>query len=122
MYPKEKEERNQALRRCSAVLLEACAKRLGASPARGGDIFTAWRRRTLILWNRLCSALNLAAYAPCLSNRQICLFVICAVSRAIPPYTAAAASCTPLVPGGWEMDRSFPPYVLDVTIRDSLLG
>ncbi|PWU88951.1 hypothetical protein C4B63_65g92 [Trypanosoma cruzi] len=46
----------------------------------------------------------------------------CAVSRAIPPYTAAAARCTPLVPGGWEMDRPFPPYVLDVTIRDSLLG
>ncbi|KAF8279035.1 hypothetical protein TcBrA4_0107760 [Trypanosoma cruzi] len=46
----------------------------------------------------------------------------CAVSRAIPHYTAAAARCTPLVPGGWEMDRPFPPYVLDVTIRDSLLG
>ncbi|RNC36763.1 hypothetical protein TcCL_Unassigned00231 [Trypanosoma cruzi] len=45
-------------------------------PARGGDIFTAWRRRTLILWNRLCSALNLAAYAPCLGSRQICLSVI----------------------------------------------
>ncbi|RNE95668.1 hypothetical protein TcG_13300, partial [Trypanosoma cruzi] len=36
--------------------------------------------------------------------------------------TAAAARCTPLVPGGREMDRSFPPYVLDVTIRDTLLG
>ncbi|PWV15861.1 hypothetical protein C3747_27g322 [Trypanosoma cruzi] len=45
----------------------------------------------------------------------------CAVSRAIPPY-AAAARCTPLVPGGWEMDRPFPPYVLDVAIRNSLLG
>ncbi|RNC35408.1 hypothetical protein TcCL_Unassigned01697 [Trypanosoma cruzi] len=32
MHPK-KEERNQALRRCSAVLLEARAKRLGASPS-----------------------------------------------------------------------------------------
>ncbi|RNF15818.1 hypothetical protein TcG_06814, partial [Trypanosoma cruzi] len=31
--PEKKEERNQALRRCSAVLLEACAKRLGASPS-----------------------------------------------------------------------------------------
>ncbi|RNC46989.1 hypothetical protein TcCL_NonESM03118, partial [Trypanosoma cruzi] len=30
--------------------------------------------------------------------------------------------CTPLVPGGWEMDRPFPPHELDVTIRDSLLG
>ncbi|KAF8278191.1 hypothetical protein TcBrA4_0117990 [Trypanosoma cruzi] len=33
MYPKKVEERNQALRRCSAVLLESCAKRLGASPS-----------------------------------------------------------------------------------------
>ncbi|RNC46530.1 hypothetical protein TcCL_NonESM03687 [Trypanosoma cruzi] len=31
--PEKKEERNQALRRCSAVLLEARAKRLGASPS-----------------------------------------------------------------------------------------
>ncbi|PWV11869.1 hypothetical protein C3747_56g152 [Trypanosoma cruzi] len=46
----------------------------------------------------------------------------CAVSRAIPPYTAAAACCTPLFPGGWEMDRPFLPYELDVAIRDSLLG
>ncbi|EAN84451.1 hypothetical protein Tc00.1047053508885.30 [Trypanosoma cruzi] len=51
-------------------------KDLEPHPARGGDIFTAWRRRTLILWNRLCSALSLAAYAPCLGNRQICLSVI----------------------------------------------
>ncbi|RNC38085.1 hypothetical protein TcCL_NonESM12706, partial [Trypanosoma cruzi] len=48
-------------------------KDLEPHPARGGDIFTAWWRRILILWNRLCSALNLAAYAPCLGNRQICL-------------------------------------------------
>ncbi|PWV15786.1 hypothetical protein C3747_27g494 [Trypanosoma cruzi] len=46
----------------------------------------------------------------------------CAVSRAIRPCTAAAARCTSLVPGGWEMDRPFPPYVLDVAIRDSLPG
>ncbi|RNC40121.1 hypothetical protein TcCL_NonESM10438 [Trypanosoma cruzi] len=51
-------------------------KDLGLHPAQSGDIFTAWRRRTLILWNRLCSALNLAASALCLGNRQICLFVI----------------------------------------------
>ncbi|PWU94113.1 hypothetical protein C4B63_28g201 [Trypanosoma cruzi] len=45
------------------------------------------------------------------------------ISRAIPPYAAAAAArCTPLVPGGWEMDRPFPPYALHVTIRDSSLG
>ncbi|KAF8300608.1 hypothetical protein TcYC6_0059330 [Trypanosoma cruzi] len=31
--PEKKEERNQALRRCSAVLLEARAKGLGASPS-----------------------------------------------------------------------------------------
>ncbi|PWV11137.1 hypothetical protein C3747_62g209 [Trypanosoma cruzi] len=46
----------------------------------------------------------------------------CAVSRAALPYTAAAARCTPLVPGDWEMDRPFLPYELDVAIRDSLLG
>ncbi|RNC36924.1 hypothetical protein TcCL_Unassigned00090 [Trypanosoma cruzi] len=44
------------------------------------------------------------------------------VSRGIPPYTAAAARCTSLVPGDWEMDRPLTPYELDVTIRDSLLG
>ncbi|PWU99580.1 hypothetical protein C3747_218g25 [Trypanosoma cruzi] len=44
------------------------------------------------------------------------------VLRATLPYNAAAARCTPLVPGGWEMDRPFPPYELDVTIRDSSLG
>ncbi|RNC41304.1 hypothetical protein TcCL_NonESM09147, partial [Trypanosoma cruzi] len=82
-------------------------KDLEPHSARGGDIFTAWRRRTLILWNRLCSAPNLAAYVPCLGNRQICLSSFCAVSRAIPPYTAAAACCIPLVPGGWEMDLPF---------------
>ncbi|RNC36886.1 hypothetical protein TcCL_Unassigned00124, partial [Trypanosoma cruzi] len=76
--PEKREERNQALRRCSAALLEAREKNLEPHPARGGDIFTAWRRRTLILilWNRLCSALNLAAFAPCLGNRQTCLSVI----------------------------------------------
>ncbi|KAF8297121.1 hypothetical protein TcYC6_0082580 [Trypanosoma cruzi] len=46
----------------------------------------------------------------------------CAVSRAIPPYTAAAARRTPLNSGDWEMDRPFPPYELDVAIRDSLRG
>ncbi|KAF8305721.1 hypothetical protein TcBrA4_0039390 [Trypanosoma cruzi] len=98
-------------------------KDLEPHPVRGGDIFTAWRRRTLILWNRLCSAL---IFGPRLrsasaTGKSACSS-FCAVSRAIPPYTAAAARCTPLVPGGWEMDRSFPPYVLDVAIRDSLLG
>ncbi|RNC54988.1 hypothetical protein TcCL_ESM07551 [Trypanosoma cruzi] len=45
-----------------------------------------------------------------------------AVPRATLPYTAAAARCTPLVLGGWEMDRPLTPYELDVTIRDSSLG
>ncbi|PWV07117.1 hypothetical protein C3747_105g47 [Trypanosoma cruzi] len=95
-------------------------KDLEPHPARAGDIFTAWRRRTLILWNRLCSALILAAYAPCLGSRQICLSVIlCGFTC----HTAlCCCCCTPLVPGGWEMDRPFPPYEIDVTIRDSLLG
>ncbi|RNE98560.1 hypothetical protein TcG_12234 [Trypanosoma cruzi] len=91
-------------------------------PARAGNIFTAWRRRTLILWNRLCcSTLGLrlcSASATGKSARQS----FCAVSRVIPPYTAAAARCTPLVPGDREMDRPFPPYALHVTIRDSSLG
>ncbi|PWU86516.1 hypothetical protein C4B63_118g11 [Trypanosoma cruzi] len=51
-------------------------KDLGPRPARAGDIFTAWRCRILIPWNRWCSALNLAAYASCLGNRKICLSVI----------------------------------------------
>ncbi|KAF8292232.1 hypothetical protein TcYC6_0120810 [Trypanosoma cruzi] len=46
----------------------------------------------------------------------------CAVSRAVPPYTAAAARRTPSPPGGWEMDRPLTPYELDVAIRDSSLG
>ncbi|KAF8292060.1 hypothetical protein TcYC6_0118440 [Trypanosoma cruzi] len=44
------------------------------------------------------------------------------VSRATLPYTAAAARRTPLVPGGWEMDRPFTPCELGVAIRDLLLG
>ncbi|ESS56906.1 hypothetical protein TCDM_12452 [Trypanosoma cruzi Dm28c] len=97
-------------------------KDLEPHPARGGDIFTAWRRRTLILWNRLCSALNLAAYAPCLGNRQICLFVIlCGFTC----HTALYCCCCSLHSfGSWWLGNGsvFPPYVLDVTIRDSLLG
>ncbi|RNC53845.1 hypothetical protein TcCL_ESM08793 [Trypanosoma cruzi] len=33
------------------------AKYLEPHPAQTGDIFAAWRRRTLILWDRWCSAL-----------------------------------------------------------------
>ncbi|PWU84489.1 hypothetical protein C4B63_223g1 [Trypanosoma cruzi] len=97
-------------------------KDLEPHPVRAGDIFTAWRRRTLILWNRLCSALNLAAYAPCLGNRQICLFVIlCGFTC----HTALYCCCCSLHSfGSWWLGNgsSFPPYVLDVTIRDTLLG
>ncbi|RNC40131.1 hypothetical protein TcCL_NonESM10420 [Trypanosoma cruzi] len=46
----------------------------------------------------------------------------CAVSSAITPYTVAAALRTPLFPSGWEMDRPFLPYELDVAIRDSSRG
>ncbi|KAF8297381.1 hypothetical protein TcBrA4_0065900 [Trypanosoma cruzi] len=120
MYPKKKEERNQALRRCSAVLWKPARKNLEPHPARGGDIFTAWWRRTSSSGIG-CARTDLGAYAPCLSNRQICLFVILCRFHVPYAYTAAAARCTPLVPGGWEMDRPFPPYVLDVTIRDFLL-
>ncbi|KAF8287794.1 hypothetical protein TcBrA4_0017720 [Trypanosoma cruzi] len=120
---RKKREQNQALRRCSAVLLEARVEKLGASPS------PRWRYlhgvaaphphplesvvlRTYL--GRVCALPRQQA------NLPVRHFV--RVSRAIPPYTAAAARCTPLVPGGWEMDRSFPPYVLDVAIRDSLLG
>ncbi|PWV12297.1 hypothetical protein C3747_52g279 [Trypanosoma cruzi] len=37
-------------------------------------------------------------------------------------YCCRCCCCTPLVPGGWEMDRPLMPYELDVAIRDSLLG
>ncbi|RNF04972.1 hypothetical protein TcG_10704 [Trypanosoma cruzi] len=85
-------------------------KNLEPHPARGGDIFTAWRCRTLILWNRLCSALIFGPRLRSASATGKSAFSsFCAVSRAIPPYTAAAARCTPLVPGDWEMDRPFPP-------------
>ncbi|KAF5219827.1 hypothetical protein ECC02_007152 [Trypanosoma cruzi] len=97
-------------------------KDLEPHPARAGDIFTAWRRRTLILWNRLCSALILAAYAPCLGNRQICLSVIlCGFTC----HTALYCCCCSLHSfGSWWLGNgsAFPPYELDVTIRDSLLG
>ncbi|EKF98846.1 hypothetical protein TCSYLVIO_010250, partial [Trypanosoma cruzi] len=84
-------------------------KDLEPHPARAGDIFTAWRCRILILWNRWCSALIFGPrLCPASATGKSACSSFCAVSRAIPPYTAAAARCTPLVPGGWEMDRSFP--------------
>ncbi|KAF8281634.1 hypothetical protein TcYC6_0008110 [Trypanosoma cruzi] len=97
-------------------------KILGASP-QTGEIFAVWRRRTLILWNRLCSALILDRVCA-LPRQQANLLVrhFLRVSRATSPYTAAAARRTLLNPGDWEMDRTFPPYELDVNIRDSSLG
>ncbi|ESS62712.1 hypothetical protein TCDM_09609 [Trypanosoma cruzi Dm28c] len=121
MYPKR---RNEIKPYAVAPLCfwKPARKDLEPHPARGGDIFTAWRRRTLILWNRLCSALIFGPrLCPASATGKSACSSFCAVSRAIPPYAAAAARCTPLVPGGWEMDRPFPPYVLDMTIRDSLL-
>ncbi|RNC56913.1 hypothetical protein TcCL_ESM05548 [Trypanosoma cruzi] len=97
-------------------------KNLGLHPTQAGDIFAAWRRRTLILWNWLCSELNLAAYALCLGNRQTCLSVIlCGFTCHVTLYFCR---CSPhsLAPGDWEMDWPLTPYELDVTIRDSLLG
>ncbi|EKF27487.1 hypothetical protein MOQ_008787 [Trypanosoma cruzi marinkellei] len=80
-------------------------KNVEPHPAQAGDIFAAWRRRTLILRNRWCSELILAASVLCLGNRQICF----------PPfytsftchftlYIAAARRTplpTPLVAGKW---------------------
>ncbi|RNC53421.1 hypothetical protein TcCL_ESM09245 [Trypanosoma cruzi] len=75
-------------------------KNLGLHPAQAGDIFAAWRRRTLILWNRLCSALIFGPrLCPASATGKSACPSFCAVSRAIPPYTAAAARRTPLVPG-----------------------
>ncbi|EAN85321.1 hypothetical protein, conserved [Trypanosoma cruzi] len=121
--PGKREERNQALRRCSAVLLEARAKRLGASPSprwqylHGVAAPHPHPLESVVLrtyLGRVCA----------LPRQQANLLVrhFVRVSRAILPYTAAAARCTPLVPGGWEMDRPFLPHELDVAIRDSLLG
>ncbi|EAN97883.1 hypothetical protein TcCL_NonESM05244 [Trypanosoma cruzi] len=119
--PGKREERNQALRRCSAVLLEARAKILGASPSPRWRYFRGMAAphphplESVVLRTELGRVCALPRQQ---ANQLIRHFV--RVSRAIPPYTAAR--CTPLVPGGWEMDRPFPPYELDVAIRDSLLG
>ncbi|KAF8303564.1 hypothetical protein TcYC6_0039360 [Trypanosoma cruzi] len=98
-------------------------KNLGPHPAQAGDTSAAWRRRTLIHWNRLCSAL---IFGPRLCSTSAtgksARPSFCAVSRATLPYAAAAARRTSLPPGDWEMDRPLTPYELDVTIRDSSLG
>ncbi|KAF5216147.1 hypothetical protein ECC02_007823 [Trypanosoma cruzi] len=121
--PEKKEERNQALRRGFAVLLEARAKILGASSS------PSWRYlhgmaaphphplESVVLrtgLGRICV----------LPRQQANLLVrhFVRVLRSTLPYTAAAARRTPSPPGDWEMDRPLTPYELDVTIRDSLLG
>ncbi|RNC51029.1 hypothetical protein TcCL_ESM11893 [Trypanosoma cruzi] len=105
------------------MLLEDRAKKLEPHPAQAGDIFAAWRRRTLIPWNRLCSELILG---PRLCSTS-------ATGKSARPSFCAGLTChitlycccccrTPLPPGYWEMDRPLTPYELDVTICDSLLG
>ncbi|KAF8302191.1 hypothetical protein TcYC6_0048600 [Trypanosoma cruzi] len=117
------EEQNQALRRGFAVLLEARAKRRGASPS------PSWRYlhgmaaphphplESVVLRTDLGCVCALPRKQ---ANMLVRHFV--RVSRVTLPYTAAAARRTPLPPGDWEMDRPFTPYELDVAIRDSLRG
>ncbi|PWV17844.1 hypothetical protein C3747_16g142 [Trypanosoma cruzi] len=96
-------------------------KKLGPHPARAGDISAAWRRRTLIPWNRWCSALNFGLRSASATGKSAPP-PFCAVSRATLHYTAAAARRAPLLSGDREMDRPLTPYVLDVAIRNSSLG
>ncbi|RNC53022.1 hypothetical protein TcCL_ESM09684, partial [Trypanosoma cruzi] len=98
-------------------------KNLGLHTAQAGNIFAAWRRRTLILWNWLCSALIFgprlcSASATGKSARlSFCAGFTCHITL-----YCCCCCCTPLPPGDWEMDRPFAPYELDVAICDSLLG
>ncbi|RNC32515.1 hypothetical protein TcCL_Unassigned04860 [Trypanosoma cruzi] len=106
------------------MLLEARAKRLGASPSpswrdlRGVAAPHPHPLESVVLRTdigRVCA----------LPRQQANLIVLhfVRVSRATSPYTAAAAARrTPLVPGGWEMDRPLTLYELGVAIRDSSLG
>ncbi|PWV03287.1 hypothetical protein C4B63_1g993 [Trypanosoma cruzi] len=122
-FIQKEEKQNQALRRGFAMLLEARVEKLGASSS------PSWRYLRCVAAphpHPLESVvLRTELGRVCALPRQqanLLVYHFVRVSRAIPSYTAAAARRTPLVPGGWEMDRSFPPYVLDVTIRDSSLG
>ncbi|RNC42198.1 hypothetical protein TcCL_NonESM08173 [Trypanosoma cruzi] len=74
---KNMEKRNQALRRGFTMLLEACAKRLGASPS------PRWRylHGVAAPYPHSLESVELrtdprTASVSCLGNRQICLFVI----------------------------------------------
>ncbi|KAF5213836.1 hypothetical protein TcYC6_0041520 [Trypanosoma cruzi] len=99
-------------------------KNLELHPAQTGDIFAAWRRRTLIPWNRLCSALIFGPRLCSASATGKCAFPsFCAgLTCHITLYCCCCCYRTPLPLGDWEMDRPLTPYELDVTIRDSSLG
>ncbi|EKG06489.1 hypothetical protein TCSYLVIO_002400 [Trypanosoma cruzi] len=123
IYPKKEGTKIKPCAVAPQCFWKPARKDLEPHPARAGDIFTAWRCRILILWNRLCSALILAAFAPCLGNRQTCLFVIlCGFTCHTALCCCCCCSLRSLVPGGWEMDRPLTPYELVVAIRDSSLG
>ncbi|PWV12282.1 hypothetical protein C3747_52g54 [Trypanosoma cruzi] len=121
--PEKREERNQALRRCFAMLLEARVEKLGASPS------PSWRDLRGVAAPHPHPLESVALHTDigrvcALPRQQANLLVLhfVRVSRATLPYTAAVCCCTPLVPGDWEMDRPLTPYELDVAIRDSSLG
>ncbi|RNF14630.1 hypothetical protein TcG_07536 [Trypanosoma cruzi] len=116
--PEKREERNQALRRCSAMLLEACAEKLGASSS------PSWRylRGVAAPHPHPLESVLLRTYLGCvcaLPRQQANLLVnhFVRVSRATLHYTAAAALL-----GDWKMDRPLTSYEFEMTIRDSSLG
>ncbi|PWU89723.1 hypothetical protein C4B63_57g31 [Trypanosoma cruzi] len=105
------------------MLLEARTKRLGASPS------PRWRYlhgvaaphphplESVVLRTELRTASVL-----CLGNRKICLSVILCVFTC---HTALYCCCCSLHSfGSWWLGNGsvFPPYVLDVAIRESSLG
>ncbi|RNE96013.1 hypothetical protein TcG_13166 [Trypanosoma cruzi] len=106
------------------MLLEARAKRLGASPS------PSWRYLHGVAVPHphplesvvLRTELGRVCVLPRQQENLLVRHFVRLLRATLPSTAAAAARCTPLVPGDREMDRPFPPYVLDVTIRDSLLG
>ncbi|KAF8292222.1 hypothetical protein TcYC6_0118830 [Trypanosoma cruzi] len=123
--PEEREERNQALRRCFTMLLEARVEKLEASYSprwrylRGVAAPHPHPLESVVLRNYLgciCAISRLQGY-PLVRH-------FLRVSRAKSPCTAAAAAArrTPLPPGDWEMDRPLTPYELGVAICDFSLG
>ncbi|KAF8303838.1 hypothetical protein TcYC6_0039120 [Trypanosoma cruzi] len=105
------------------MLLEARVEKLGASSSpswrylRGVAAPHPHPLESVVLRTDLRTASVLR-----LGNRQICLSIILCGFH-VPHYPIllllAALHCPP---GDWEMDRTFTPYELDVTIRDSSLG